>query len=205
RAAKTEIPGDPSSAAFWLAAACLVPGGRVKMKNILLNPTRTGFQNALKRMGAKIEEKITSREPELVGEVSLEYSKLKGITINEAEVASLIDELPMLAVLAAAAEGVTEVRGAEELRVKETDRIEAVATNFRALGGVIETFDDGFRIVGPQTLKGGTVDSFHDHRIAMAFAIGALRASGAVTIDRADSVNISYPTFFETLRSLTHG
>jgi len=205
RATKTIVPGDPSSAAFWLAAALMVPGGKVTMKNILLNPTRTGFQAALKRMGAKIEETITSREPELVGEVTIEQSRLKGISIQEKEVASLIDELPMLAVLAASAEGPTEVRGAEELRVKETDRIEAVAKNFRALGGVIETFDDGFRIVGPQKLKGGTVDSFHDHRIAMAFAIGALGATGAVTIQGAEAVNISYPTFFETLKGLTHG
>jgi len=205
RPAKTVVPGDPSSAAFWLAAAAIVPGGHVRMKNILLNPTRTGFQNALSRMGANLTEKVTSRDPEPVGEVELRQAPLKGITIVKEEVASLIDELPMLAVLAAYATGTTEVRGAEELRVKETDRIEAVATNFRALGGKIETFEDGFRIVGPQKLNGGKVNSFHDHRIAMAFAIGALGAKGPVTIERSESVNISYPTFFETLRSLTHG
>lgn len=205
KAAKTVVPGDPSSAAFWLAAAAIVPGGHVTLKNILLNPTRTGFQSALKRMGATLTERVTSREPELVGEVEMRHSSLKGISITAEEVASLIDELPMLAVLAAYATGVTEVRGAEELRVKETDRIEAVAAGFRALGGKIETFEDGFRIVGPQKLGGGTVDSFHDHRIAMAFAIGALGATAPVTIRNAESVNISYPAFFPTLRSLTHG
>jgi 3-phosphoshikimate 1-carboxyvinyltransferase len=205
RAAKLTVPADPSSAAFWLAAACVVKGGQVRMGGVSLNPTRTGFFRAIERMGAKISERVTSQEPERVGEVELHQAPLRGVSIPEAEVASLIDELPMLAVLAAYAEGVTEVRGAEELRVKETDRIEAIAVNFRAMGGVIETFDDGFRIKGPQKLKGGEVDSLGDHRIAMAFAVGALGAEKPTLIRNAESVNISYPGFFETLQRLSRG
>lgn len=205
KAAKVAVPSDPSSAAFWLAAASVVKGGRVHIKNVLLNPTRTGFIKALERMGAKVSQQVTSKEPELVGEVELEQAPLKGVKISGEEVASLIDELPMLAVLAAYADGVTEVRNAEELRVKETDRIEAIAVNFRALGGVIEVFEDGFRIKGPQRLKAGKVDSLGDHRIAMAFAIGALGAEGPVQIQNAESVNVSYPEFFATLKRLSNG
>ncbi len=205
KAAKVTVASDPSSAAFWWAAACVVKGGVVRTGNVLLNPTRVGFLRALGRMGAKITERVTSREPELVGEVEVRQAPLKGVTIDKAEVASLIDELPMLAVLAAYAEGVTEVRGAEELRVKETDRIEAIAVNFRAIGGEIEVFEDGFRIKGPQKLKGAKVDSLGDHRIAMAFAVGALGAEGSTLIQNAESVNISYPGFFETLARLSRG
>ncbi len=204
-AADYSVPGDPSSAAFWLAGACIVPNGKVKIKKLLLNPTRTGFQKVLRRMGARITETVRTHFPEPVGDVEITGSALKGVTVRPDEVASLIDELPMLAVLACYAEGVTEVRGAEELRVKETDRIEAVATNLRKMGAEITTFDDGFRIEGRQPLRGAIVDSFHDHRIAMAFAIGALGASEPTTIERADSVNISYPAFFETLARLSRG
>jgi 3-phosphoshikimate 1-carboxyvinyltransferase len=135
----------------------------------------------------------------------LKGGPLKGVTIAPDEVASLIDEIPMLAVLATYAHGVTEVRGAEELRVKESDRIEAFAENLRRMGVEIETFPDGFRLKGPQPLKGAVVDSFGDHRIAMAFSIGALGAKGQTQILECDSVDISYPAFFDTLRRLTDG
>ncbi len=200
-----DIPGDPSSAAFWLAGACIVKGGQIAIDRLLLNPTRTGFQRVLTRMGAKLSEKVVSFEPERVGNVEISYSGLKGVTVTADEVASLIDEVPMLAVLATYAEGVTEVRGAEELRVKESDRIEAVATNLRRMGAEIETFPDGFRLRGPQKLRGCPIDSFHDHRIAMAFAIGALGASGETQILNCESVAISYPEFFQTLQRLTSG
>jgi 3-phosphoshikimate 1-carboxyvinyltransferase len=204
RAAQIAVPADPSSAAFWLAAACVVRGGRVQIKGLLLNPSRTGFLRAIQRMGAQVTERLTAKEPELVGEVEVRGSALRGVSIPNQEVASLIDELPMLAVLACYAEGVTEVHGAEELRVKETDRIEAVAKNLNRMGAQIETFPDGFRIRGPQPLRGARIDSFGDHRIAMAFAVGALGADGPTTIENAESVGISYPTFFETLRRLSH-
>lgn len=204
-AADYQIPADPSSAAFWLAAACIVPQGRVRIDNLLLNPTRTGFFRAIGRMGARLQEKLSTLAPEPVGSVELEGSALQGISIHEDEVASLIDEIPMLAVLATYATGTTEIRGAEELRVKETDRIDAVATNLRTLGVEVDTYPDGLRITGPQKLRSGTIDSFHDHRIAMAFAIGALGAEGPITIKNAQSVSISYPAFFDTLKRLSRG
>jgi 3-phosphoshikimate 1-carboxyvinyltransferase len=183
----------------------MVPGATVQVENCLLNPTRTGFLRAMRRMGLKVEETIAREAPEPTGPVTASYSALVGTAISEEEVPSLIDELPLLAVVASYAKGVTEVRGAEELRVKETDRIEAVAENLRRMGGRIETFTDGFRIEGPQRLKGALLDSFHDHRIAMAFAIAALGAEGETEIDHSESVSISYPSFFETLERLTNG
>lgn len=200
-----DIPGDPSSAAFWLAGACVVGKGSVSLDRLLLNPTRTGFQRTLTRMGAQLIENVVVKAPELAGNVEVKGSMLRGISVAPHEVSSLIDEVPMLAVLATYADGITEVRGAEELRVKESDRIESVAINLRRMGVVIETFPDGFRIKGPQKLTGATVDSFGDHRIAMAFAIGALGASGDTRILNCESVNISYPEFFETLERLTLG
>jgi 3-phosphoshikimate 1-carboxyvinyltransferase len=197
------VPGDPSTAAFWIAAACMIPGSKVEMENICLNPSRIGFINALKRMGAAIKIEITSQEPEPVGTISVTYSKLKGVTITEKEVPSLIDELPMLAVLATQAAGETTVHGAEELRVKETDRIEAVAENMRAMKVHIETHDDGFTVKGGQHFTGAAVESFHDHRIAMAFSIAGLIATGETVVNGAESVSISYPGFYKTLRELT--
>ena len=160
RGANLSIPGDPSSAAFWLAAASVVPGASIAIDNLLLNPTRTGFLRVLRRMGATIDESLTSEFPEPVGRCTISYSPLKGTTVIPEEVPSLIDELPLVAVLGTYAHGVTEVRGAEELRVKESDRIEAVARNLRAMGAEIETFPDGFRVAGPQVLTGTIVDSF---------------------------------------------
>ncbi len=202
-AQKLLVPGDPSTAAFWVGAAAIVPGGKVRMENISLNPTRIGFMKAVQRMGANISMKATMTEPEPLGIIEASFGKLKGIRIEEVEVPFLIDELPLLAVLATQAHGVTEVNGAEELRVKETDRIEAVATNLRAMGAKIETRKDGFVIEGPQKLTGSKINSFHDHRIAMAFSVAALVCQGKNTIHGADCVGISYPEFFQTLKSLT--
>lgn len=196
------VPGDPSTAAFWLAAAALVPNSRLELCHISLNPTRTGFLRVLERMGARIHYHITQERPEPIGDIVATQGSLKGVRVEAAEIPSLIDELPMLAVLATQAHGVTHVSGAEELRVKETDRIEAVATNLRAMGAEIETTHDGFIIEGPQVLKGSEIESFHDHRIAMAFSIGALVAKGESTIRGAGCVSISYPDFFETLAEL---
>jgi len=202
RAADLRVPGDPSSAAYWIAAATIVPGGSVKLHDVGINPTRIGFMRVLTRMGAHITISRSHADCEPVGTIAVESARLTGTSIDPAEVPALIDELPLIAVLATYAHGVTEVRGARELRVKESDRIEAIAQNLRAMGAQIEVLDDGFRIVGPQALHGANVRSFADHRIAMSMAIAALGASSPTTIDDAGCVAISYPGFFATLRYL---
>jgi 3-phosphoshikimate 1-carboxyvinyltransferase len=203
RAADLRVPGDPSSAAFWLAAATIVRGGSVQLHDVGINPTRMGFVRVLNRMGAKITVTRSHSDCEPVGTLLAEYASLRATTIGADEVPALIDELPLIAVLATYATGTTEVRGAKELRVKESDRIEAIAQNLRAMGAEIEVLDDGFRIVGPQPLHGAAIRSYGDHRIAMACAIAALGAAGPITIDDAACVGISYPGFFATLRYLT--
>jgi 3-phosphoshikimate 1-carboxyvinyltransferase len=202
---QVQVPGDPSSAAFWMAAASLLPGSKVWLQSISLNATRTGFLEALLKMGALIEKQTRVDTPEPCGDIVVQSGALKGISISPEQVPSIIDELPLLAVLGAFAQGITEVRGAEELRVKETDRIEAVAANIRRMGGQIETFKDGFRIQGPQVLHGAFLESFDDHRIAMAFSIAALKAVGPTEINEAQCVAISYPDFFDNLERLVHG
>jgi 3-phosphoshikimate 1-carboxyvinyltransferase len=197
------VPSDPSTAAFWLAAASLVPGAEIEMENISLNPTRTGFLRTLQKMGADIQIELTSESPEPVGRVHARYRELRGIHVRKSDIPSMIDEIPLLAVLATQAQGVTEVEGAEELRIKESDRLEAIALNLRAMGAEIEVRPDGFRIEGPQKLKGAEVESFHDHRIAMAFSIATLVASGPSEILGSECVGISYPDFFKTLTELT--
>jgi len=204
KANKVMVPSDPSTAAFWIGAAILIENSFLEMENISLNPTRIGFFEVMKRMGANITTKMTSHHPEPVGEIRVEFSDLRGVLISKKEVPSLIDEIPLIAVLATQAQGVTEVRGAEELRVKESDRIEAVASNLRNMGCEIEVFPDGFRIVGPQKLHGASIKTFHDHRIAMAFSVASMVAEGETTICDAECVAVSYPDFFETLQKLTH-
>ena len=198
-----QVPGDPSTAAFWIAAASLIPGSKLELKGVSLNPTRTGFIEVLKRMGADITTEVTKALPEPVGNIRVQYSNLKGIIVGKDEIPSLIDELPLLAVLATQAEGTTEVHGAEELRVKESDRLEAVAVNLRAMGCTLEIFEDGFKIEGKQKLTGAEIQTFHDHRIAMAFSIAALVAAGETQIQDAECVAISYPGFYEHLKELT--
>jgi 3-phosphoshikimate 1-carboxyvinyltransferase len=203
RAADLRVPGDPSSAAVWLAAATIVRGASIALHDVGINPTRMGFVRVLGRMGAKITVSRSHDECEPVGTLLAEYAPLRATTIGADEVPALIDELPLIAVLATYAHGMTEVRGAKELRVKESDRIEAMAVNLRAMGAQVEVLEDGFRIAGPQPLRGAAVRSYGDHRIAMACAIAALGASSPITIDDAACVGISYPGFFATLRYLT--
>lgn len=203
RAADLRVPGDPSSAAFWIAAATLVPGSSVRMHDVGINPTRMGFVRVVQRMGASVTITRAHAECEPVGTIVAAHAELHGTTIEADEVPALIDELPLIAVLATFASGTTEVRGAKELRVKESDRLEAMASNLRAMGGQIEVLEDGFRITGPQRLHGADVRGFGDHRIAMATAIAALRADAPTTLDDAACVAISYPGFFATLRYLT--
>jgi 3-phosphoshikimate 1-carboxyvinyltransferase len=201
-AADIHVPGDPSAAAFWLAAAAIVPGSRIVVRNVNLNPTRIGFVAALERMGADVTIMVESDDPEPMGRIELRARTLHGIAIEAADVPPIVDELPLLGVVAAYAEGTTSVRGAAELRVKESDRIAVLAAGLAALGAEIATVEDGFDVRGGAKLRGATVDSHDDHRLAMAFAIAALGASDVVTIENAQCVAISHPTFFEDLAEL---
>ena len=196
----TRIPGDISSAAFIISAALMVPGSKISIPNVGLNPTRTGFLNVLKKMGADItiKDETVNQIGEPVGTIEVSYSQLKGIEIEPDEIPTFIDEIPLLSILGAAAKGKTIVKGAEELRVKETDRIEAVVKNIRSMGIEIEEKNDGFIIEGPQKFKGAIIDSMKDHRIAMTFSIAGLTAEGTTKIPDDKVVNVSYPGFWQT-------
>jgi 3-phosphoshikimate 1-carboxyvinyltransferase len=205
RAADFRVPGDPSAAAFWLAAAAIVPGARIVVKHVNLNPTRLGFVDALERMGAGVAITVTAEEPEPMGDIEVTARPLHAIAIEEPEVPAILDELPLLGIVAAYAAGTTTVRGARELRVKESDRIAVLVKGLRALGGSIAEVDDGFDVTGGVQLRGATVESGGDHRLAMAFAIAALGASAPVTIEDSGCVAISHPSFFADLEALCRG
>jgi len=198
------VPGDFSSAAFWLVAAAALPGSRVEIEAVGLNPTRSALLGVLRRFGARVHvETAADENGEPRGTVLVEGDRSEAIVITPEEVPGLIDELPAIAALAAHGGEVT-VRGAGELRVKESDRISALVAGFRALGIDADERDDGFVIRGRsgERPKGGVADARGDHRMAMAFAIAALAAEGPSTIDGAEAVDISYPGFFETLERL---
>jgi 3-phosphoshikimate 1-carboxyvinyltransferase len=196
------VPGDFSSAAFWIAAAAAMPGADLTITNLGLNGTRTGLLSVLLRMGANITETITDSTCEPVGNVRIYGRKLRGTKIGGAEIANVIDELPIIAVIAAIADGETEIRDAGELRVKETDRITAMANNLRAFGVTVTEQKDGLTIVGGAHLTGAKVPSFGDHRIAMACAILGLFSKGETTISDAACIATSYPTFQEDLHKI---
>ncbi|MGH3117362.1 MAG: 3-phosphoshikimate 1-carboxyvinyltransferase [Gaiellales bacterium] len=198
------VPGDISSAAPLLAAAAVVPKSDVCVEEVGLNPTRTAFLEVLARMGAEIETYAEPEEgaPEPQGTVIARHGELQAIEIGEAEVPGLIDELPLVGVLGALAEGTTVVRGADELRVKESDRIGGLVQGLRALGADADELPDGFTVTGPATLHAAEVDSKGDHRLAMAFAVAALAATEPVSVDGLDSVADSFPSFVPTLESL---
>jgi 3-phosphoshikimate 1-carboxyvinyltransferase len=193
------VPGDISSAAFWLVAAAAVPGGRLVLNNVGLNETRTGVIAVLERMGAKVtrSEETTDGEPR--GRVTIEGGELVGTVIGGAEIPNVIDELPVLAVAGALAKGKTVIKDAAELRVKETDRIAAVAANLRLMGVTVTEFDDGMEIEGGAALHGATIPTFHDHRIAMAFAIAGLFAEGETVVEGSECIRTSYPNFEQHL------
>jgi 3-phosphoshikimate 1-carboxyvinyltransferase len=194
------IPGDISSAAFFMCAAAIFPGSNLVFDDLLLNPTRAGLLDVLSTMGARISViNLQDHHGELVGTVKIEHGRLKGTKISGAQSAALIDELPVLAAIAPFTEDGIEVRGAGELRVKESDRISAMAKGLRAMGATVEESEDGFRIPGRQQLHGAELDSAGDHRIAMALAIAALRAQGESRIAEAEAVSISFPEFFRIL------
>lgn len=198
-------PADPSSASFFVALACLLEGSELLLKDVLVNPTRDGFFRKLKDMGADIRyENLREISGEPVADLYVRYSgKLKAVEVLPEEVPSMIDELPILAVVMALSEGVSRVRGAQELRVKESDRIRAVVENLRAMGVRVEEYEDGFEIEGVDVLRGASIRTFGDHRIAMAFSIAGLLAEGETIIDNPECVAISYPDFYKDLKSIT--
>lgn len=194
------IPGDISGAAFWLAAAAAQPGAHLLVKDVGLNDTRTGILSVLLRMGARVREVVESIDQvERIGSIEITGGDLRGTVIEGGEIPNVIDELPIIAVLGALAEGETVIRDAAELRVKETDRLAALASNLRAMGVPVEEQPDGLIIQGGKPLKGATLPSFGDHRIAMAFAIAGLFASGETVIENTECIATSYPGFEETL------
>ncbi|MDW7971622.1 MAG: 3-phosphoshikimate 1-carboxyvinyltransferase [Thermodesulfovibrio sp.] len=198
------IPNDFSSASFFIAGACIVPNSEVLIKNVNLNNTRTGFLEILKKMGANIEVlNITEQAGEPVGDIFVKSSpKLKGITVQGDMIPKLIDEFPVLCVVATQSEGKTIIRDAKDLRVKESDRIKAMTSELRKMGATLEEFEDGVEIEGPCTLIGTEVYSYQDHRIAMALSIAGLIAEGETTIKNAECVDISFPNFYDLLEIL---
>jgi 3-phosphoshikimate 1-carboxyvinyltransferase len=198
------VPGDISSAAFWLVAGAIVPGSDLTIENVGINPTRTGVLDVLEMMGADItQENVREVAGEPVADLRVRAgAKLKGCTIAGDLIPRLIDEIPVLAVAATFAEGKTTVRDAEELRVKESDRITCMADQLNRMGAQVSELPDGMEITGGTPLTGTHVDSYTDHRIAMSLAIAALNATGTTTIQRAEAAAISYPEFVETLSSV---
>lgn len=204
------VPSDISSAAFFIAAALLLPGSKLRIEGVGLNPTRAELLTVLQSMGAKIEVMdMQDVDGEAIGTLVVEGPDsagspvVRGGRIEGAMTAGVIDEVPMLAVLGAASLEGLEIRDAKELRVKETDRIATVAENLRRMGVDVEAFDDGMRISGGARLKGAELDSFGDHRIAMAFAVAGLRAKGESVMANAEAASVSFPEFYDTLDSLT--
>ena len=203
KARDLRVPGDLSSAAFFLAAAAMVPGSQVMIQGVGLNPTRATLIDFLVAAGAQVKIlDIGMSNGEPVGDLLVRGSELKGGVIEKQWAAALIDEIPVLAILGAVSSGGLPVRDAAELRIKETDRIETLATNLRRMGIEIETTPDGFHLPGGQSFQAAEVDSYGDHRIAMAFAVAALRASGPCVIHGAEAASVSFPEFWQTLRGL---
>ena len=200
---KIEVPGDISSAAYFLAAGMMIPGSEILIKNVGINPTRDGMLRVAKEMNGDItmlNKKLSGGEPTC--DLLVRTSHLKGVTIGGEIIPTLIDEIPMIAVLACFADGTTVIKDAQELKVKESNRIDTVVTNLKAMGAHIEATDDGMIIEGGYPLHAAVIDSHLDHRIAMSFAIAALGAEGDTIIKGAECVKISYPGFYQTLEHL---
>ena len=203
RAIEAVVPGDISSAAFFLCAASLFPGSDLIVNSLLMNPTRARLLDVLISMGLEIAvTQLEEQHGELVGSLQVKGKQLRGGSLAGADTAALIDEIPVLAAIAPYSENGIEIRDASELRVKESDRIVSIVTNLRAMGAEVEEHPDGLRIPGKQKLHAAEIDSFGDHRIAMAFAVAGLRAEGETLIHRADAAVISYPEFFTTLEAM---
>ena len=199
------VPGDISSAAFWLVAGLILPESAIKIENVGINQTRTGILEVIQEMGGDLT--MEDRDEKAVSaSLTVKTSSLKGIRIDGELIPRLIDELPIIALLATQANGQTVIADAEELRVKETDRIQVVADSLNAMGATVVPTEDGMIITGPTPLHGADIETFGDHRIGMMAAIAALLVSeGNVMLDRAEAINTSYPSFFEDLETLLHG
>lgn len=197
-----QVPGDISSAAYFIAAGLLTPGSEILLKNVGINPTRAGILKVCMDMGADITLLNESTEGEPTADLLIRTSSLKGTTIEGSIIPTLIDEIPMIAVMAAFAEGTTVIRDAQELKVKESDRIAVMVDNLRRMGADIEGTDDGMIIHGGRPLHGAVIDSHLDHRIAMSFAVAGTICDGTVEILNGECVNISYPEFYHDLYSL---
>lgn len=199
------VPGDISSAAFWLVAGLILPDSVIKIENVGINQTRTGILDVIQEMGGDLT--VDDRDEKAVSaSLTVKTSSLKGIRIDGELIPRLIDELPIIALLATQANGQTVIADAEELRVKETDRIQVVADSLNAIGATVVPTEDGMIITGPTPLHGADLETFGDHRIGMMAAIAALLVSdGNVVLDRAEAINTSYPSFFEDLETLLHG
>ena len=197
------IPGDISSAAYMIAAGLIIPDSEILIKNVGINPTRSGFLSVCEKMGAKIEFlNVSSSGSEPCADLLVRTSHLRGTVIEGDLIPSLIDEIPILAVLAAFAEGTTVIRDAKELKVKESDRIESVTYNLKHMGGNVTPTEDGMIIYGCSPLHGTKIKTYHVHRIAMAFSIAALSAEGESSLDDESCIRISYPDFFDTISYL---
>jgi 3-phosphoshikimate 1-carboxyvinyltransferase len=197
------VPGDISSAAFWLVAGAITPGAELTVENVGLNPSRTGILEVLEQMGARLtvlNQRDVAGEP--VGDLQVSHGPLQPFTIGAELIPRLVDEIPVLAVAACCAEGVSRVTGAEELRVKETDRLAVMARQLGAMGARIQEFDDGMAISGVTALHGASVDSETDHRVAMSLAVAAGIATGTTTLHRAEAAAVSYPNFWDDLERL---
>ena len=197
------IPGDISSAAYFIAAASILKDSQIIIKQVGINPTRTGIIEILKKMGAKIDilnYQKKSNEPQ--ADLMIEYSKLKGVEIEKENVPFLIDELPLIAVMATQAQGKTVVSGAKELRVKETDRIKAIVSELKKMGADIKEREDGFTVNGPTKLQGAVCKSYNDHRIVMSLAVAALLAKGKTVIKNSECIDISFPGFEKILQKM---
>ncbi len=201
RSVQTTVPGDVSSAAFLIVAALTLPDSAVELDGVLLNPSRTAFIGVLRQMGGDIETVVQAHEPEPVGRILARTSSLRGVDVPAALVPSVIDEVPALAVAAARAEGRFSISAAAELRVKESDRIAALVEGLRAMGARVEEREDGLEIEGGTTLRGARVRSFDDHRIAMAFAVAALGATGDSEVEDGECASVSFPEFWHLIEA----
>lgn len=200
---KVAVPGDISSAAYFIAAGLLVPGSEILLKNVGINPTRDGILKVAKEMGGNIELlNVNTDNGEPTADLLVKFSALKGITIGGEIIPTLIDEIPIIAIMAAFARGTTIIKDAAELKVKESDRIQVMVDNLKSMGADIESTDDGMIIHGGKDLHGTIIDSHKDHRIAMSFAIASLLADGHMTILDRDCVDISFPSFYSDLNRL---
>jgi 3-phosphoshikimate 1-carboxyvinyltransferase len=196
RATTVDVPGDASSAAFLVVAALVLKDSEVRLPGVLLSPTRAAFLDVLRAMGGRVETELTASDPEPVGTIVARSSELRGVRVDPALVPSLVDEVPALAVAAAFASGETTITGASELRIKESDRIAALAQGLTAMGARVRELPDGLVVSGGARLRGARVESHDDHRIAMALAVAALGAAGPTEIERGECASVSFPEFY---------